>query len=177
MATIRAARPLGALAALLLAACEPTPPPAQELVGEPWDAAGHLVAVMDDASLPASARMEAAARLADEHPDHAAVARARELEQALRASAPPRPADATAAAMQAALGRFAGQPGVGHAEWRKGDFVLGVVDNGRPWQPVADATCVWIRQQGYVGAFRVIVLEDAARRNQRWVELARARCA
>lgn len=97
-------------------------------------------------------------------------------------TAPRRSAQSTAPAVvpdhvrEATLAKFAGAPAVAHTEWLDGDFIIAVRDNGKPWQPVANGACAWIRDQGAPPGFAVVVLEAGALRNKDWQQLARARC-
>ncbi|MDR7193367.1 hypothetical protein [Luteimonas terrae] len=76
----------------------------------------------------------------------------------------------------AAIAKFTGMPGIRHAEWLDGDFLLAAVDNGKSWQPVAEAACAHLHSAGKRGRFSVVVLEAAALRNKNWKQMARARC-
>lgn len=82
----------------------------------------------------------------------------------------------SAGVQQAAIEQFKGMPGIRHAEWLDGDFIIAARENGSSWQSVADAACVWIRRQGAPSGFAVVVLEASALQNKRWEQLARARC-
>lgn len=77
---------------------------------------------------------------------------------------------------QAAVQKFVGMPLIRHTEWVGSEFVVAAHDNGKSWQPVADATCAWLRGQSYIGSVSVVVLEAAALSNKRWDQLAYARC-
>ena len=77
---------------------------------------------------------------------------------------------------EAAVVKFRALPDIRHAEWLNGNFIVAVSDNGRPWQPVAELACGEIRNSGKRGPFSVAVLEAGALSNQKWNELARARC-
>lgn len=89
-----------------------------------------------------------------------------------RASSP-----ANDAARTAAIAKFSGMPAIREAAWVRADeFVLLAEDNGKSWEPVADAACVWIRRQGYAGSFSVNIIEAHAALNKRTKQLAHARC-
>lgn len=77
----------------------------------------------------------------------------------------------------AAIAKFTGMPGIRHAEWLDGDFLLAAIDNGNSWQPVAEAACAHLRNAGKRGQFSVVVLEAGALRNRNWKQMARARCS
>lgn len=98
------------------------------------------------------------------------------LIKALEVEEAKQPPTGNAAARDAAVVRFNGLPGVRHTEWLRGDFIIAAVDNGRSWQPVAETTCRWIRDQGMTGDFSVNVLEAAALLNRKWTQLAHAKC-
>jgi len=94
-------------------------------------------------------------------------------------SSPPPAASApavSAAVQQAATAKFSGMPAISYTEWLDGDFIIAALDNGSSWQPVADSTCAWLRQQGAPAGMAVVILEASALRNKRWNQLARARC-
>lgn len=91
--------------------------------------------------------------------------------------ASPSPSAGTIAAQDAAMEQFQGMPGIRHVEWLDGDFIIAARDNGKSWQPVAEAACGWIRRRGHTGRFAVVVLEAGALQNRKWTQMARARCS
>lgn len=97
-------------------------------------------------------------------------------QEAPSATAPPVPAAADPALQQQALEQFRSLPGIRHVEWLDGDLILAAQDNGQAWQPVADASCAWLRARGAPASVAVVVLEAGALQNKRWRQLARARC-
>lgn len=96
------------------------------------------------------------------------------------APAPPAPASTpprmSPVIEMATVDKFTGMPGIRHVEWLDGDFIIGALDNGQSWQPVAEAACGWIRRQGAPDGFSVIVLEFGAMQNKTWRQMGRARC-
>jgi len=110
-----------------------------------------------------------------------ALSQCRDSGDAHRASAPPpSPTNqivSDPAIESAAIAKFTGLPGIRHAEWLDGDFLLAAVDNGKSWQPVAEAACAHLRSAGKRGRFSVVVLEAGALRNRNWEQMARARCS
>lgn len=155
-------------------------PPAPRPAAKPIKSAIEFLAEANDSSQTAAVRKGRALQVLMNYPGTDEAKAANELIKRLDAEEAMRQVPSAntdnSTAMAAALARFSGLPGVRHTEWLRGDFIIAAVDNGRSWQPVAETTCRWIRDQGMTGEFSVNVLEAGALLNRKWTQLSHARC-